>query len=90
MRSRGLMVLACLLGTLPTVQSIGRAQTSGLAAVRWLAVCWELRSGNRVILEMWMPPDGLSDAAGRLYGPLSPGDDALLGRRCSGSAAVTC
>jgi hypothetical protein len=49
------MVLACVLGTLP---SIGRPQTGGLGAVRWLAGCWELRRGNRVTLEMWMPPGG--------------------------------
>ena len=24
----------------------------------WLAGCWELRVGNRVTLEMWMPPAG--------------------------------
>lgn len=24
----------------------------------WLAGCWELRSGNRESLEMWMPPAG--------------------------------
>ena len=26
--------------------------------LRWLAGCWELRQGNRVTLEMWMPPAG--------------------------------
>jgi hypothetical protein len=31
-------------------------QSTPLAPVRWLAGCWELRSGNRVTLEMWMPP----------------------------------
>jgi hypothetical protein len=48
------MVLACLLG----VPAVGQAQGDGLERVRWLAGCWELRSGNRVVLEMWMPPAG--------------------------------
>jgi hypothetical protein len=55
MRSFGPIVLGCALGILPIG---GRQQTNGLAPVRWLAGCWELRSGPRVILEMWMPPDG--------------------------------
>jgi hypothetical protein len=29
-----------------------------LGQLRWLAGCWELRSGSRVVLEMWMPPLG--------------------------------
>jgi hypothetical protein len=28
------------------------------ATPAWLAGCWELRSGNRESLEMWMPPAG--------------------------------
>lgn len=28
------------------------------ARLRWLAGCWELRSSQRVTLEMWMPPEG--------------------------------
>ena len=27
-------------------------------ALGWLAGCWELRQGTRIILEMWMPPAG--------------------------------
>lgn len=34
------------------------AQNEPLAALRWLAGCWELRGGNRAVLEMWMPPEG--------------------------------
>ena len=29
-----------------------------LGRMRWLAGCWELRTPQRVTLEMWMPPDG--------------------------------
>jgi hypothetical protein len=29
-----------------------------LDQLRWLAGCWEQRSGQRVTLEMWMPPAG--------------------------------
>lgn len=29
-----------------------------LAPLGWLAGCWELRSPQRVTVEMWMPPDG--------------------------------
>lgn len=29
-----------------------------LTPLGWLAGCWEARSPQRVILEMWMPPDG--------------------------------
>ena len=34
------------------------AQDDGLAPLRWLAGCWEQRRGERVSLEMWMPPAG--------------------------------
>jgi len=29
-----------------------------LAPLAWLAGCWELRSPQRVTLEIWMPPEG--------------------------------
>lgn len=29
-----------------------------LTPMRWLAGCWEMQRGNRVTLEMWMPPAG--------------------------------
>ena len=57
MHARGLIALVCLLGA----PELGSAQGDGLGAVRWLAGCWELRIGNRVILEMWMPPGGGGD-----------------------------
>lgn len=34
------------------------AQESPLSPAAWLAGCWELRSGPRVTLEMWMPAEG--------------------------------
>ncbi len=49
------MVLALVSAALPVV---ARRQTNGLGTVRWLAGCWELKRGNRVTLEMWMPPAG--------------------------------
>jgi Tol biopolymer transport system component len=33
------------------------AVVNRLAPLAWLAGCWELRSPQRVTLEMWMPPD---------------------------------
>ena len=33
-------------------------QDDGLGRLRWLAGCWELQRGNRITLEMWMPPAG--------------------------------
>jgi len=36
----------------------GRQDTSPLHRISWLAGCWELRSGERVTFEMWMPPAG--------------------------------
>lgn len=52
MRKASLMVAAGLL--LPLTSQ----QPTSLNRVRWLAGCWELRSGNRVVFEMWTPPDG--------------------------------
>ena len=37
---------------------LSRPQAGPLDGLRWLAGCWELRSGNRVTMEMWMPPAG--------------------------------
>ena len=54
MHPRGFLVLVTLLGA----PAASQAQGDGLDRVRWLAGCWELRSGNRVVLEMWMPPAG--------------------------------
>ncbi|MGH7561359.1 MAG: DUF6265 family protein [Gemmatimonadales bacterium] len=33
-------------------------QADPLQRAGWLAGCWELRTANRVTLEMWMPPSG--------------------------------
>ena len=43
-----------------TVAASGQAPTPGasIAAVAWLSGCWEQRSGERVTLEMWLPPAG--------------------------------
>ena len=35
-----------------------QSQPNRLGRLGWLAGCWELRSANRVTLEMWMPPAG--------------------------------
>src|SRR5688500_8084073 len=37
---------------------VGAQQSSPIERAAWLAGCWELRAGNRVIMEMWMPPAG--------------------------------
>ena len=37
---------------------VSPSQAGPLDGLRWLAGCWELRSGNRVTMEMWMPPAG--------------------------------
>jgi hypothetical protein len=34
------------------------AQAGPIEQARWLAGCWELRSQNRLTVEMWMPPAG--------------------------------
>lgn len=36
----------------------GHAQGDPLDQAGWLAGCWEAGTGNRVTLEMWMPPAG--------------------------------
>lgn len=53
MLARTSLILACLVRAVsPAV-----AQQSGdLQRLGWLAGCWELRRGDRVTLEMWMPP----------------------------------
>jgi hypothetical protein len=55
MLGRTSLVLACLMGALSP--DVGQ-QSSELRRVGWLAGCWELRRGDRVTLEMWMPPAG--------------------------------
>lgn len=53
---REALILPLALALLPTT---GQAQeASPLAPASWLSGCWELRSGPRVTLEMWMPASG--------------------------------
>ncbi|MGH7469472.1 MAG: DUF6265 family protein [Longimicrobiales bacterium] len=54
MRLPLIMVGLSLFSAVPTAAQ----QAQSLDAARWLAGCWELRAGNRMILEMWMPPAG--------------------------------
>jgi hypothetical protein len=46
---RGLLLL-------PMLVSVASAQTSSITDVAWLHGCWELRDGDRVVEERWMPP----------------------------------
>lgn len=46
-----------LLATLPSAAPLV-GQSSTIEQVGWLAGCWELRTANRLTLEMWMPPAG--------------------------------
>jgi hypothetical protein len=54
-----LLGAACVAGLLAAAPR-DSYQTRGdrLARLGWLAGCWELRAGERVTLEMWMPPAG--------------------------------
>lgn len=53
---RRALVLLLALALLPAT---GQAQDAApLAPASWLSGCWELRSGPRVTLEMWMPAAG--------------------------------
>jgi hypothetical protein len=54
MTKSGIVALAAVL----TLGESALPQADPLARVRWLAGCWELRGGNRAVLEMWMPPEG--------------------------------
>ena len=45
---------AVLAGAVP----LGAQQASPIDRAGWLAGCWEARTPNRVVLEMWMPPAG--------------------------------
>ncbi len=46
-----------MLGTLIALGFIALVQNP-LERAGWLAGCWELRSENRLTVEMWMPPGG--------------------------------
>ena len=50
---RVLLALAGLCGAIGT-----HVPSDELQQLGWLAGCWELRRGDRVTLEMWMPPAG--------------------------------
>jgi hypothetical protein len=54
-KSRAIVVI-----TMVGAVALGAAvrQQPSLERVRWLAGCWEARAGQRVTLEMWMPPSG--------------------------------
>lgn len=54
MRINGAVIL--LLGSLLVAPA--SAQEVTIESAGWLAGCWEGRQGNRVTLEMWMPPGG--------------------------------
>ena len=51
--SRGLILVLVAGWCLPV-----QAQEGPLHPVRWLSGCWEARSADRVMLEMWMPAEG--------------------------------
>jgi hypothetical protein len=48
-------LVACVLIPLAEPAS---AQAAALKDAGWIAGCWEARAGNRVTMEMWMPPAG--------------------------------
>ena len=50
------MKLTILLLAMLLLASTGGAQTTSIADVAWLQGCWELRDGDRVVEERWMPP----------------------------------
>ncbi|HUF27488.1 MAG TPA: DUF6265 family protein [Gemmatimonadaceae bacterium] len=56
MRGTLVTVLAAL--ALAAGAGAQRAQDPPMDRLRWLAGCWELQRGERVTLEMWMPPAG--------------------------------
>ena len=47
-----------VLGSIVTSTLAMALQDAPLDRVRWLAGCWELRTQNRLTVEMWMPPAG--------------------------------
>lgn len=44
--------------TVVLVLLVALSQEAPLDELRWLAGCWEQRRGERLTLEMWMPPAG--------------------------------
>ena len=47
--------LMLVLATLSSISSVD-AQALSIKNVAWLAGCWEMRDGDRVVEERWMPP----------------------------------
>ena len=41
-----------------TAAQLQAQQSTPIDRAGWLAGCWEMRAGNRVSFEMWMPPAG--------------------------------
>ena len=37
---------------------VAQSPSSPIGHAAWLAGCWEMRVGDRLTMEMWMPPDG--------------------------------
>ena len=50
--------MGVLLGAIGVLADPAAAQRAPLQQAAWLAGCWEARVGNRLTLEMWMPPAG--------------------------------
>jgi hypothetical protein len=50
------MTLTILLLAMLLLASTGGAQATSIGDVAWLQGCWELRDGDRVVEERWMPP----------------------------------
>ncbi len=55
MRVRPMLAGMILMGI--ATSALG-AQDTALGRAGWLAGCWEMRTPNRVTMEMWMPPMG--------------------------------
>jgi len=53
-----LALSATLAGAHLPIPRLTTARTDGVAQLRWLAGCWELRSATRVTHEQWMSPLG--------------------------------
>lgn len=54
------LALACVAALVSSCapDAVRAQEPSPLSAAAWLSGCWELRSGQRVTLEMWMPASG--------------------------------
>jgi hypothetical protein len=55
---RSAVIAAALVLSLGAASSGKSADDPPLSRARWMAGCWELSSGRRRIVEMWMPPAG--------------------------------